>query len=321
MPPARSTQRLRNEHDLIERIVDALAHLPQPAERGVSSVLIAGMIAFLSRVIDRFHCAKEELALFPVLNAHGLPLDSGPLAALRTDHGEERRLLGALGDAVVQGVAPGTGPGVLDLADAFVALVRSHLQRENDEVLPYADRVLSESEDARIEEGFARVERETVGAHGRDALYRLVEAVEQASHSVETLAGATAAAPVAADVMRADVPRLKPEMSLALAAELMGTAGVRDLPVLSAERLVGIVTERDMQPHRGHFEWTPVRVAMTPDPHVVGRNTPVETVARQLLQWGFNSVPVVADGAYLGMVSRRDLLRVVATQSSSLGTR
>lgn len=117
---------------------------------------------------------------------------------------------------------------------------------------------------------------------------------------------------VAGDIMRPGVPRLRSEMSLAHAADLMRSVGVRDLPVVEGDRLVGILTERDLQPHRGHFEWTPVRVAMTPSPDVVTPDMPVGVVAQRLLGRGFNSVPVVRDGVFLGMVARSDLLGLLA---------
>jgi CBS domain-containing protein len=67
-----------------------------------------------------------------------------------------------------------------------------------------------------------------------------------------------------------------------------------------------------MEPFRGHYEWTPVRAAMTPDPLALDASAPISTAARHLLENGFNSLPVTSEGVLLGMIARSDLLRVLA---------
>jgi CBS domain-containing protein len=92
----------------------------------------------------------------------------------------------------------------------------------------------------------------------------------------------------------------------------MEALGTRQLPVAAAGRLVGILTRTDMQVYSGHFEWTTVGSAMTAAPRTVGPDTPVRAVARLLAERGFNAVPVVADGEFVGMIARSDALRALA---------
>jgi CBS domain-containing protein len=92
----------------------------------------------------------------------------------------------------------------------------------------------------------------------------------------------------------------------------MESLGARELGVVEGGVLTGILTRTDMEPHRGHWEWTPVRTAMTPDPVHVAADAPIGAVAALLLEHGFNSVPVVAEGRLLGIARRADLLRVLA---------
>jgi CBS domain-containing protein len=116
----------------------------------------------------------------------------------------------------------------------------------------------------------------------------------------------------AVHLARRDIPALSPAVSLALAAHRMAAVGVRELPVAENGRVVGILAERDLQPHRGHWEWTTVRAAMTPEPATVDPDASAPAVARLLLARGFNSVPVVSGGLLVGMVGRVDLLRLIA---------
>jgi CBS domain-containing protein len=115
----------------------------------------------------------------------------------------------------------------------------------------------------------------------------------------------------AGDVMRPEPHSVSPDDTLASAAELMGILGTRELPVAIGDRIVGVLTRTDMEPYRGHYEWTPVRAAMTPDPVTVAPDTPVREVAG-VLERGFNSVPVTHDGKLVGMIARSDLVRLLA---------
>jgi len=111
--------------------------------------------------------------------------------------------------------------------------------------------------------------------------------------------------------MRSDLPAPGPDESLARAAELMALLELRELAVVDAGELVGILAQRDLRPYLGHLEWTNVRAAMTRDPITVAPDTSVEAVARLLVDHCFNCVPVVAKRALLGTIRRADLLRLI----------
>jgi CBS domain-containing protein len=150
----------------------------------------------------------------------------------------------------------------------------------------------------------------TVGeGPGREVLIALARAIEHTCRDREPI---VVAARTAADVMRPVPPTLAPTDSLAHAMERMQAIGIRELPVVADHALVGILTQTDVAPHAGHWEWTPTRSAMTPDPETVPPDTSVGAVARLLSERGFNAVPVVAGGVPVGMVARRDLVRLLA---------
>jgi IMP dehydrogenase len=113
--------------------------------------------------------------------------------------------------------------------------------------------------------------------------------------------------------MRTGVPAVQPDDSLARVLVLMESVGVRELPVVAAGRVIGIVTRGDLEPYVGHFEWTTVRPAMSRNPLTATPDTAVAVVAQMLFERGYNALPVVdGQGALLGMVSRRDLLQLLA---------
>jgi CBS domain-containing protein len=112
--------------------------------------------------------------------------------------------------------------------------------------------------------------------------------------------------------MRSAIPSVGSTDRLATVAELMAKFAVRELPVVDDGRLVGIVTRSDLDPYVGQLEWTVVRLAMTSPPQTIGPDAPVSAVARALVSNGFNGIPISVDGTLTGMISRHDLLRMVA---------
>lgn len=96
---------------------------------------------------------------------------------------------------------------------------------------------------------------------------------------------------------------------------MMQALSIRHLPVVDGERLVGIVTERDMRMLEGcgvsPLE-TRVRDAMTPEPYVVDVKTPLATVAKHMADRKLGSAVIMDDGRIVGIFSTTDALRVLA---------
>jgi CBS domain-containing protein len=113
------------------------------------------------------------------------------------------------------------------------------------------------------------------------------------------------------EIMRTAVATVAPSDSLARAAELMGNFVVREIPVVENGAIVGILTRSDLEPHAGHLEWTPVRIAMTTPALTVAPDTTIEEAARLLRDGNFNGIPVAVGRLLVGMVSRHDLLRLL----------
>lgn len=107
------------------------------------------------------------------------------------------------------------------------------------------------------------------------------------------------------------------DAKLAQAAALMQAHGVRHLPVLEGERIVGIVSERDLAIAEAlvpeDWEGYPVAEAMTPEPYSVPARTPLGKVARVMAEHRYGCV-IVTDqtGALSGLFTTTDALRCLA---------
>jgi CBS domain-containing protein len=196
------------------------------------------------------------------------------LGSFSVEHDEGRRLADAL--RPLSGRAHIDGEAIA-LIEAYAAFLRGHMALESTTLFPWAASVLTPADETWLTHRFDEVERRAVGPGGREVVLALADAV-----------------------------------TLACADEIMRSVGVRELPVVRGDRLVGILARTDMEPRRGHFEWTTVGEAMTPDPVSVDADAPVATFARILLAHSFNGVPVIEGTRAVGMIGRSDLLRLLA---------
>ena len=126
--------------------------------------------------------------------------------------------------------------------------------------------------------------------------------------------------PSVSEIMTADVLGLDPATSLVEAARRMNERRVGAVVVTEGNRLVGIVTERDIlrAVATGGVDG-PVAVAMTHSPETIGPDESAGQAAALMIHGGFRHLPVVDGGDVVGMVSIRDLVRVTVDDEAPRG--
>jgi len=143
----------------------------------------------------------------------------------------------------------------------------------------------------------------------------------------------------AADIMMANPVTVEPDTSIVAAIRLMLQRRFSGLPVVDeAGRLVGIVTEGDLmrraetgtqrrRPRYIEFFLGPGRLAqefahahgrkvnevMTQTVHTVSENASLEEIVKIMEQHRVKRLPVLRDGTLVGIVSRANLLRALAS--------
>jgi hemerythrin-like domain-containing protein len=167
----RPTDTLRAEH---EEILAVLATLTSLADRGepIERAHVDTLVAFFRGFADRCHHAKEETALFPALEARGIPRRGGPIGVMLYEHEEGRSLLQAIADAA----AAGAPRDFARAAHAYEDLLGRHIHKENEILFRMAERVLGEAEEERLAGLFAGFDQAELGAGERD---RLLSAVKE----------------------------------------------------------------------------------------------------------------------------------------------
>jgi len=136
------------------------------------------------------------------------------------------------------------------------------------------------------------------------------------------------------DVMTAPVVTVRPGASLKEVALLLDEHRVTALPVVDDNgRIVGVVSEADIvreavpadpwvtplqQPHHGPY-LTKAGDVMSFHPVTVRSDTELPVAADLLVSSAIKSLPVIdADGTVLGMVSRSDIIAVLARRDSQI---
>jgi CBS domain-containing protein len=128
------------------------------------------------------------------------------------------------------------------------------------------------------------------------------------------------------DVMSSPVVTVAPDAPLKAVAAILVEHGINAVPVVDdGDRLVGIVSEADLltleatpspglRPHSAAMPGSPhtAREVMSRSVYTLTQDTDAAAAARLLLRHGLKSVPVVAGDRVVGIVARRDLLRLVA---------
>jgi acetoin utilization protein AcuB len=128
---------------------------------------------------------------------------------------------------------------------------------------------------------------------------------------------------VVQDVMQTQLVTVTPETTLREALRLTGQRGVRHLPVLDGDRLVGILSDRDLKRamassatslsvHELNYllERVQVREFMTRAVITVGPARPIQDAARVMLVEKIGALPVMDGERLIGLVTETDMLRL-----------
>jgi len=122
------------------------------------------------------------------------------------------------------------------------------------------------------------------------------------------------------DVMTPDPITLPPEESLMEALQTMRLRGIRRIPIVVGDKLVGLLTEGDLKraepstlsDTQEHFaqvmEGTQVARIMIENLLTTTPDTPLLEAARMLWSNKYGALPVLDDGRLVGILTDNDLL-------------
>ena len=124
------------------------------------------------------------------------------------------------------------------------------------------------------------------------------------------------------DHMSRNVLSVEPQLAISDVARRMVERNVGSVVVLDKDgRLAGILTERDLMRAlaRGVRDEARVEDCMTRGPETIAPTESAEHAAVLMIHGGFRHLPVMEAGEVVGVLSIRDLMRVVLEDSVPRG--
>ncbi len=109
-----------------------------------------------------------------------------------------------------------------------------------------------------------------------------------------------------------DVQTISSNDLIAAAKLKMMRSNVGGLPVLDNERLVGIITHRDILLAGGEALGLKVEELMSKDLRVVEPTTSIKEIVKIMNDEGYQRIPVVQDGKLMGLVTQSSIIRAVS---------
>jgi CBS domain-containing protein len=127
--------------------------------------------------------------------------------------------------------------------------------------------------------------------------------------------------PVARNHMSTELLTVEPNARVTEVAKRMVAKDVGAVLVFEEGAICGILTERDIlrAVADGIDDSTLVRARMTPSPETLDADDTTEHAAVLMIHGGFRHLPVVEQGVVVGVLSIRDLMRVVLEDSVPRG--
>lgn len=166
------TDQLRQEHELVLMVVEAMEHEVADIERTghVHSEQVAQMIDFTRNFTDGNHHTKEEELLFPLLEERS-PSAGGTVSVLLSEHEAARDCIRAI-DGALPDVerSEAARAAVAENLKLYAFLLHLHIGKEDTVLFPLTERLLSAQEQEMLAEEFARTEEDD--GHAASERYR-----------------------------------------------------------------------------------------------------------------------------------------------------
>ena len=104
---------------------------------------------------------------------------------------------------------------------------------------------------------------------------------------------------------------LGPEETIEKAWSAMHEHKVRHLPICKGEKLVGLITQKDLlvNSHNRALFTLPVAEVMVYDVHTITPQTSAREAANLMLEHRVSCLPVLEDGKLVGILTETDFLR------------
>lgn len=167
-----STESLRNDHFLIEKMMRALnvtADLLK-AGKSIPEPFLEQAIDFTKNFTNVCHHGKEEDSLFPALEKGGMTREHGPMARMLFEHEVTRQLAEKMESSAREYLHTGQAENLVLDIQAYNNHVSQHLTKENFRLFVMADMMLKGNAE-QVKKEIAETEASRLSALGKSRIY------------------------------------------------------------------------------------------------------------------------------------------------------
>lgn len=163
---------LIHEHDAILFSLKVLEEICNRVESGKDVPLhdITDLIDFIKLFADKCHHGKEEGFLFPAMVEAGIQQQNGPIGVMLSEHAAGREFIKSMQSAV-------SGASIDSIefvksARGYIALLRQHIEKENNVLFPMGDVKISPNKQQKLLEQFEKFEDDVIGKGKHEELHK-----------------------------------------------------------------------------------------------------------------------------------------------------
>jgi len=179
----KASEQLKADHGIIKSVLRVLAQACLRLESGaeVNPEDLRQILGFQKGFLLKCHVVKEEVYLFPLLVAAGVPRDGGPIGAMIADHNTFRDCVARMDGAVARYTSGERSAGAQIVSDAqfYITLLREHSDREDDVLYVLMDVNLNTQQQDELARQFDLLEEQEISPDRHQELLDSIERLEQ----------------------------------------------------------------------------------------------------------------------------------------------
>ncbi len=177
------TDQLKAEHEGIKLMLRILEKVCAEikTEKRVNEEQFSKILEFFKVFADKCHHGKEEDLLFPVLEEAGIPKQGGPIGVMLLEHAEGRSCIKGMSEAFekYKNGDKNACEKIAENAQKYILILTGHIEKENNVLFPWADKVLFKAKQEELNEKFEELEVERIGAGKHEEFHKLLHQLKE----------------------------------------------------------------------------------------------------------------------------------------------
>ena len=153
---------LIQEHDIIMTVLQVFEeeamHIKKYRKINIDKIL--SMLDFFKNYADTFHHLKEENHLFELLIIKGMDRNDSPVESLRIEHEQGRKHIKQIRNFINETEASELYEKIYKEINAFVNLLRNHIDKENNMIFIMAEGFITQEDDNTLTSIYTNIEKE-----------------------------------------------------------------------------------------------------------------------------------------------------------------